>query len=320
MAQIRHTKIRKIISWTLTLLAIGFFIWYFHNNREIFTLLSRIRLWEILLIAFLQPVNIVLSGFINKWIIDSIDQEISSIDSIMLQFANNFVNRFVSQGGAVYRSIYLKVQFNFPVSKFLASIGGVYIIGIMANASLGLILLLFFLLFEGIFNIYMLLVFAGLLLAMGFFLIIKPEINSNRWFWKKLNQVVLGWDQIRSNKVLFLKIFFFSALSLINSSIIVFIAYRALDTDIRFINSFFYSTISSLSNIINLTPGGLGINEAILMFSSDVIGVPSDIILLGSLMLRAISMISTLTLGGISYIILNYRLQKPVKTVDDLKK
>mgnify|MGYP001188766396 CR=1 FL=1 len=320
MTQKRHTKIRKIISWTLTVLAIGFFIWYLLNNREIFTLLKEIRLLEILLIAVLQPVNIILSGLINKWIIDNIDQEIASIDSIMLQFANNFVNRFVSQGGAVYRSAYLKMQYNLPISKFLASIGGVYIIGIMANAALGLIMVLFFLLTKGIFNIYMLLVFAGLLIAMGFLMIIKPEINSNRWFWKKLNQVVRGWDQIRSNKVLFLKIFFFSALSLINSSIIVFIAYRALDTNIQFMNSFFYSTISSLSNIINLTPGGLGINEAILMFSSDVIGLPSDVILLGSLMLRAISMISILTLGGISYVILNYRLQKPVKSVDDLKK
>jgi len=82
-----------------------------------------------------------------------------------------------------------------------------------------------------------------------------------------------------------------------------------LNTDIQFMNSFFYSTISALSNIINLTPGGLGINEAILMFSSDVIGISSEIILLGSLLLRAISMVTTFTFGGISYIILNYRIQ-----------
>jgi len=315
----KNKKIRKIISWTLTILAVIFFSWYLYDNRDIFVHLKRIRSVDILLIALLQPINIVINGIINKWIIDSIDQKIAPLDAIMLQFANNFVNRFISQGGTVYRSAYLKMQYDFPISKFLASIGGIYIIGIMANASIGILLMLFFLVRDRIFSIVMFVVFAALLLYMIILLVLKPKIKSDRWLWKKLNQVIEGWNRIKGNRVLFLKIFLFSAVSLLNSSIIVYIAYHALDVDIRFMNSFFYSTISSLSNIINLTPGGLGINEAILMFSSDVIGLPSDIILLGSLMLRAISMITILSLGGVSYIILNFRLQKPRKIAKSLE-
>jgi len=310
----KNRKIRKIISWILTILAMVFFSWYLYTNRDIFDHLKEIRSIDIVLIALLQPLNILIGGVINKWIIDTIDQMIAPLDAIMLQFANNFVNRFISQGGAVYRSAYLKMQHDFPISKFLASIGGIYIIGIMANASIGLLLMLFFFIRDRIFSIYMFSVFAALLVGMAILFILKPKFKSDRWFWKKLNQVIQGWNQIKGNRVLFFKIFLFSALSLLNSSVIVYIAYHALDVDIRFMNSFFYSTISSLSNIINLTPGGLGVNEAILMFSSDVIGVSSDIILLGSLMLRAVSMISILSLGGVSYIILNFRLQKPGKS------
>lgn len=315
----KNKKIRRIISWTLTILAVVFFSWYLYNNRDIFDHLKRIRGVDILLIALLQPINIVISGIINKWIIDSIDQKIVLMDAIMLQFANNFVNRFISQGGTVYRSAYLKMQYNFPISKFLASIGGIYIIGIMANASMGLLLMVFFFLRNRIFSLVMFAVFAALLLGMAVLVVLKPEFKSDRWLWKKINQVIQGWNRIRENRVLFLKIFLLSAISLLNSSVIVYIGYRALDVDIRFMNSFFYSTISSLSNIINLTPGGLGINEAILMFSSDVIGVSSDIILLGSLLLRAISMISILSLGGLSYAILNFRLQKPGKIPVELE-
>jgi len=315
----KNKKIRKIISWSLTILALVFFSWYLYNNRGIFIHLKRIRSVDIVLIALLQPVNIVISGIINKWIIDSIDQTIAPLDAIMLQFANNFVNRFISQGGAIYRSAYLKMQHDFPISKFLASIGGIYIIGIMANAAIGLLLMLFFFIRDGIFSIYMFAVFAALLLGMATLLVLKPKFKSDRWFWKKINQVLQGWNRIKGNRVLFIKIFLYSAVSLLISSVIVYIAYHALDVDIHFMNSFFYSTISSLSNIINLTPGGLGVNEAILMFSSDVIGVSSDIILLGSLMLRAISMISILSIGGVSYIILNFRLQKPGKKASNLE-
>ena len=320
MNKISKDKIKKISSWTLTVLALVFMGWYLYNNRDIFTHLRTINIKDILLIALLQPINIIILGVINKWIIDSIDQKISLSDSLMLQFANNFVNRFIAQGGAVYRSAYLKTQFNFPISKFLASIGGVYIINLMANAMIGIFLVLFFFLSENLFNIYMLGLFVALLLGMIFLLVIKPKFESERWLFRKLTQVVNGWYQIKGDRSLVVKMFGLSAVSLINSSLIVFIAYRALNVDIQFMNSFFYSTISSLSNIINLTPGGLGINEAILMFSSNVIGVSSEIILLGALMLRAISMITTFTIGGISYMILNYRLQKTGKSRETIIK
>jgi len=317
---IKHKdKIKKLISWTLTLIALVFMGWYLYNNRDIFNNLRQISTLDILLIAVLQPINILIAGTINKWIIDSIDRSIPWSDSLMLQFANNFVNRFIAQGGAVYRSAYLKTQYNFPFSKFLASLGGVYIIGFIANAAMGLLLVVFFYLVNDLFNIYMLGLFLALLLGMLILLIIKPQFKSTRWVFKKVNQVINGWNQIKGDRMLVFKIFCLSALGLINASLIVFIAYRALDVEIQFMNSFFYSTISSLSNIFNLTPGGLGINEAILMFSSDVIGVSSEVILLGSLMLRAISMISTFSLGGISYIILNYRLQKSGKSVREVE-
>jgi uncharacterized membrane protein YbhN (UPF0104 family) len=310
----RKDTIKKVVSWSLTALAVLFMGWYIYKNRDILNLLRTIHVGDILLIAVLQPINIIIGGVINKLIIDSIDQKIKLSDSLMLQFANNFVNRFIAQGGAVYRSAYLKTKFDFPISKFLASIGGVYIINLMANATIGIFLVVFFFLTANLFNIYMLGLFLALLLGMITLLLIKPKFQSERWFFKKLTQVVNGWYQIKGNRALIIKMFGLSAISLINASLIVFIAYRALDVDIQFMNSFFYSTISSLSNIINLTPGGLGINEAILMFASDVIGVSSEVILLGSLMLRAISMITTFTIGGISYMILNYRLQKTGKS------
>jgi uncharacterized protein (TIRG00374 family) len=151
----------------------------------------------------------------------------------------------------------------------------------------------------------------GLILSGAVLMIlIHPEFKSEKWLFRKLNQVVLGWNTIKSNRRLGLSIFFLSCLGLINSSIIVRTVYRSLGWDIPLFNALFYSTISSIANVINLTPGGLGINEAILMFSSDIIGLSSEIILLGALLLRAISMITTLSIGGVSYAILNYRLQK----------
>jgi uncharacterized membrane protein YbhN (UPF0104 family) len=304
-------NLRKIISWTLTILVVALMGWYLWKNQDIFINLKRLQIQDVILIALLQPINIIIGAVINKLIIDQIDQHIPVIDAVMLQFTNNFLNRFISEGGAVYRGAYLKAQYAFPISKFLASLGGVYIISLMSNALLGLIFSIFMYLELEIFNIYLLIAFGAILLGCSFLIVINPSIKSEKWIFRKINQVVLGWNSIRSNRPLVMKIFFLTALALLNSSIIVYIVYHGLGWELKIFNSLFYSTISSIANVINLTPGGLGINEAILMFSAEVIGLPSDIILLGSLLLRAISMLTTLSLGGLSYLILNIRLQKP---------
>lgn len=306
----QKANLKRIISWILTILVLVLMGWYLWKNQDIFINLKCIRLQDVILIALLQPINIIIGAIINKLIIDQIDQKLPMMDAVMLQFTNNFLNRFISEGGAVYRGAYLKTQYAFPISKFLASLGGVYIISLMTNALLGIIFSIFMYLQFEIYNMYLLIAFAAILLGCIFLIVINPSIKSEKWIFRKINQVVLGWNNIKYNRPLVIKIFFLTALALLNSSIIVYIVYHGLGWDLKIFNSLFYSTISSIANVVNLTPGGLGINEAILMFSSDVIGLSSEIILLGSLMLRAISMVTTFTLGGISYIILNYRLQK----------
>lgn len=298
----------------LTIIVVILMIWYLNDNREIFTNLQLLRTQDLLIIAMLQPINIIIGAIINKMIFDGIDQKISFTDALLLQFANNFLNRFISEGGAVYRGAYLKTQFAFPISKFLASLGGVYIISLITNAIIGILLTFVIYLIEKVYNPFIIGLFTIMLLVTGSLLLIKPKFESTNWLLNRINQVINGWNRIKKNKNLIQKISLLSALSLLNSSLTVFIAYRGLGADIRILNSFFYSTISAMANIINLTPGGLGINEGILMFSSDVIGVTSEIVLLGALMLRAIGMITTLSFGGISYLILNYRLQKTNKS------
>lgn len=309
--------IKKVVSWILTIVVLALMGWYLWKNRGIFDHLKTIRTLDVIVIALLQPVNILIGAVINKLIIDRIDQKIPLVDAIMLQFTNNFLNRFISEGGAVYRGAYLKTQYAFPLSKFLASLGGVYIISLMTNAAFGLLFsLIMFIQFQ-IYNIILILIFAIILLAAVFMIVINPAFKSEKWLFRKLNQVVLGWNNIKSNRPLVLKIFFLTCLALVNASIIVSIVYRALGWEIQFFNALFYSTISAMVNVVNITPGGLGINEAILMFSSDVIGLSSEIILLGSLLLRAISMFTTLSIGGLSYLILNYRLHKTATQTEE---
>jgi uncharacterized membrane protein YbhN (UPF0104 family) len=70
------------------------------------------------------------------------------------------------------------------------------------------------------------------------------------------------------------------------------------------------SSLGTITTFVNITPDSVGIREGVYMFSSDIIGLDSDIILLGSLIIRAIGLINTFVLGGISYLKLAPRLKE----------
>jgi uncharacterized membrane protein YbhN (UPF0104 family) len=75
------------------------------------------------------------------------------------------------------------------------------------------------------------------------------------------------------------------------------------------------SSISLVMTFVNITPDSVGIREGVYMFSSDIIDLNSDIILLGSLIIRAIGLINTFVIGGISYL----KLASSLKEKDYLK-
>jgi uncharacterized membrane protein YbhN (UPF0104 family) len=70
------------------------------------------------------------------------------------------------------------------------------------------------------------------------------------------------------------------------------------------------TSIGIITTFVNITPDSIGIKEGVYMFSSQIIGLDSDIILLGSLIVRAIGLINTFIFGGLSYLILSKYFKK----------
>lgn len=308
MTEDKKKQLKKIVSAIITLVLLAWMGWLLYTNQEMFASLKHMKYSDILIIILLQPINVGLVALTNKLVIDHIGQNISFSDSFLLQYANNFLNKLVAEGGSVYRGGYLKTQYALPLSKYISSIAGVYIIGLLTNAVMGVFLLLIIYVTEKVFNIYVVVVFLVIMVGTLILIVIEPRLNESNWVFRKINQVLEGWNTIKSNKKLLFHVFILSALGAFTSAVSTFIAYRGLAEEIQFVNSLLYSSISTMANFVNLTPGGLGVNEAVLVFSSEVIGISSGAVLLGALVLRALTLITSFVLGGISYLILNHRL------------
>lgn len=259
-----------------------------------------------MIVILLNVLNVLCAAFINKTVINVLEKKLTYSDSVFLQYSNNLLNKVVTKGGAIFRGYYLKKIYKLPYSTYASTIAGVYIVTFLSHSVLGLITLLVIYRQSGIYNALILILFSGLLLATLFLIATKSKINFNREtrIGNIIGNLLDGWEKIRTNPkelmLVFLGTFFLLFITLFKN----FLVYNALGADLGIVEAAYMSSVNVLVLFINITPAGIGIQEGVYMFSSQLIGLNPDIILLGSLVLRAIVLIPSLLFGGISYMIL----------------
>ena len=137
----------------------------------------------------------------------------------------------------------------------------------------------------------------------------KLPNNENRYLMK-INNILKGWGFIKNEAKYLLYFAFFSILLLALSSIQTMLSYLALGVQTFLVPMILLSTLGIIMAFVNFTPDGIGIKEGLFIFTSDLVQIPDNILVLGSLVLRGISIITTLLIGGISYLILMRQLNE----------
>ena len=297
-------KNRKYISNLFTVLILLLMAVYLYKNLDVFNSLKNLQIQYVLYIILSQVGTVAINALLNQKIIKTLNKDVPFKDAFYLQYANNFLNKIMSEGGAVFRGYFLKEVYKLPYTKYISTIAGSYILSFLSYSILGLISLGYLFLTKGKYNIWVLIFFVALLLGTTILILINPRFKNKKNYRvvKWVNSILRGWEDIKENKQ---QLFVFTGLLLamlvIHIPQAIFV-YRGLGVNIGVFESLYMSSVSIVTTFINITPNGIGIKEGVYMFSSDVIGIESDIILLGSLISRAIALLSSFVLGGISYL------------------
>lgn len=313
---------RKHILNFFGIFIIALLILYLYNNREVFVTLKNVKWQQILWIAVLDIVAFLIGTVLNMSLIHRFDRRVSFLDCFFLQYVNNFLNKILPTigGGAAFRAVYLKKKYNFPYSQFVSTVGGLYVISFLSVAIVGIICLLAIYVQYGVFNIIILLAFIALLLPCLFIILFSPRLpDSNNRLLKAFRSVVYGWNIIKQDPKFILIYILLSILLLLISALQILISYQALGVETGFIPMLFLATLGIILAFLNFTPDGIGVKEIIYVFSSELVQLPDDILVLGSLVLRAVSFGTTLIIGGISYLILMRELKVLELQTNDIK-
>jgi uncharacterized membrane protein YbhN (UPF0104 family) len=214
--------------------------------------------------------GIALNELIKQFKVKLLTKEWFSLS--MVTTAGNYLTPF--RGGAIARATYLKKNHQFSYTLFLGTLMGTYVITFWINSFLGIVSLLYLNFFQQIFNNIMFIVFVGIFLVLTLIIIFSPKFRkSNIPFLNKIIAVINGWNLVKSHTRTIISL---SAITLLNAVLmsgITFFEYRVIGENISVIGSVFVAISSTLSLFISITPGSLGIKEAMIVFSSQIINI-----------------------------------------------
>lgn len=204
------------------------------------------------------------------------------------------------RGGAVLRAVYLKKRHQFSFAYFLSTLSGLYVITFFVNSLVGLITTLLIYQFYSIFSPIVFVAFLIIFLSTSSIIIFSPKISKTKYtLINKILNVINGWHMIKSNIRILLFTVLVTFLNLLIFLLMVKIEFAVFGIEISFLKSLFIAVVSTLSLFISITPGALGIKEAIMSLSSILVGATAAQALSVALLDRVVFLALIFILGPI---------------------
>lgn len=259
----------------LLILSLGAFTYYFINNQQQFEKLTDLSLNQIALVMIGQSLIFLSNILILTIFVSYVKNKVAFIDAARVTAYSSIINFFgFLQGGLGFRGLYLKKYFDISYKRYFAltfmqyvmifGISGLFIAVGLAIVNNNVNLAFFVLAFAGT-------SVCGMLLIK----LVKPGIVSNLFI--KLRNASMVF-QIKPAISLFLV-----ALLQLSGSMLAYGAeLSAVGASVSVSGLLIFTGISQFSVLIALTPGAIGIREAMLLIAQNQMGLSAQDIILAS--------------------------------------
>lgn len=276
---------KQIVGKLLLVIFLVIFLFYFFSNIDDFKYLLEIKWYYILSIIVLKLIILFINGLYISLFLKGYKLLIPNLEAYYLSFITTWGNYFGPlQGGSGLRALYLKRKFDFPISLFLATMYGNYILVFFVNGIISLIALFIVQATVGITNNILILFFSMVTLATAMIIFVPNTSDifidilksfSNR-FILKIVKIFEGWLHLRKNLRLMWSLIALTLTNYVLWAMMYFLEFRAIDITLTFAQTLLFTSITSSTILVNITPGGIGIRESIQLLFSEIISV-SDI-------------------------------------------
>jgi len=279
--------------------------------------LVELSITYILVIAFTSLLSMLTLAVTFRLSISILGLDLKFSEWFGLTALNNFYNYFLPlSGGLAIRGRFLKKNYNFEYSKYIAFISNMYFVNLLISAGIGLFLSCFLYLKNGALGILpYLFIFSGILISLilaGLFI----KYNNRSILPSKLEKYIKKFRSANSemwNKKFLLVISMLYLIRIILMTLRLYFTFRAVGIDVEFIALLLVSCLIQFTGLFSLTPGNIGLREIIVSLNSSLLNVDFNTIMNISIVERIIIMVTTFIIGFI--FIVYYRVVLKTKII-----
>lgn len=296
---------------------VGFLFWaarYVTSHWQEFSVIRDVRGWHIS--GLIACMLLILSSnllFIRTALMGA-RVRLSVAEAGALVASSSFANYLLPvRGGAGIRAAYLWKRHGLAISAFLATIGVYSIMQITINSAMGLAGMLFVSLESGRWNT-LAAAFFGCAAILGWLAMpllgYLPLLPENRYL-RHVQGIVRYWIELRNNRVARMKLWGLSCLLALSVVIQSYLAFLAISVPLSTPELMVFSGAKNLGALAGLTPGGLGVQEAVAMYLGQTLGYTGAQVLAVQALIRGTTLLVLTAFAPAALIFLRNRLAEP---------
>jgi uncharacterized protein (TIRG00374 family) len=271
--------------------------WYITAHLEEFKAIQHIQpkyLWPILICVLMQN---AVNGYMNKEYVRYFDIELDFTEWFGLAIVGAMGNYLTPlRGGAAGRAIYLKKKHDLPYTRFMTLFIASYLVIFFLTGVLGAITMM------GVSQVQGFLQLFGFFVALSggvlLFVLIFSRINLPQWkIWAKVSEAMTGWKILSANKEILWRICAAVVVSYFLVAIQMYYAFLAFGFSISPIAAWLVGLFSTLGLLISITPGSLGIQEALVGLLAAFFGIGFNQGVIAQGLIRVVNIVIIFSLG-----------------------
>lgn len=316
---------KRYISYLVLLSLVSLAGYYFYNHQNDLRAFFQFRPLYIFYMIVAGIAQFFISGFFNRAILKPCSITINTGELFAIAVMASIGNYILPfRGGLGLRAMYLKRKHNFPYSYFMSGMTGIYLVFFLTNSLIGLLSLVLLYFYRGVVSppLYLIFCFVLLLVFLPFLASFKefaftrkietlkscPLLSSlkNQAGWlaalihklpEFLDRARTGWLQVARDHVLIFQLVILTAINSVANIILLYCGFLSSSVRPDILELLMISSLLSVSGLVNITPAGLGVQEAAIVFSSNVLGISMAQALMASLFVRFVSIALAVTLA-----------------------
>ncbi|MBC8393151.1 MAG: flippase-like domain-containing protein [Deltaproteobacteria bacterium] len=287
--RILDNRFFRFLTFGVGISIIGALLYHFNKNTQLLELFRKASILKILLFCFAGfAVNTISMAITQIAMAASMTFKIRFFESIALSVltrAGNALTPF--RMGTVYRAVYLKKHHQMTISQFGAIFLSLQLVMIISGSLIsGISLGMLSFEYRHIGMEIPVLLFS--IFVVSSILIFRPVTTGgdHPWFGRYMARFLEGCRALQQSHTSFFIAILGRVSGLVAYTIIYYFTLRELGAETGWLSCLFLASVSSLTMLIQIIPGSLGITETVVIFLSVHVMLPPHIGFSAALLIR----------------------------------